>query len=152
GPTRKLPTTPTARRSRSSPSPTGARCSSCWTPSRRTERVGRLSWLDVDADVAADLKDLSATLAGIAAVLDIDRLRAPVDGLREQAARPDLWNDVEHAEQVNSKLAHKQGDLRRVLGLRQRLDDLEVLYELAEEGDDEGTRGEAEIEHQRLRN
>jgi peptide chain release factor 2 len=105
----------------------------------------------VNTDVVADLKDLAATLAGIEAVLDIDRLRAQVAQLQEQATRPDLWDDVEHAQQVNSKLSHKQGDLRRVLGLRQRLEDVEVLYELAEEGADQGARTEAETEHHRLR-
>ncbi|HEY3895445.1 MAG TPA: peptide chain release factor 2 [Pseudonocardiaceae bacterium] len=105
----------------------------------------------MNADVAADLKDLTATLTGIETVLDIDRLRAQVAELQEQAARPDLWDDVENAQQVNSKLSHKQGDLRRVLALRQRLEDVEVLYELAEEGDDESTRSEADTEHNRLR-
>jgi peptide chain release factor 2 len=105
----------------------------------------------VNTDLAADLKDLAATLAGIEAALDVDRLRAQVAELQEQVSRPDLWDDVEHAQQVNSKLAHKQGDLRRVFGLRQRLDDVEVLYELAEEGADEGARSEAETEHRRLR-
>ncbi|MBV9059606.1 MAG: peptide chain release factor 2 [Pseudonocardiales bacterium] len=105
----------------------------------------------MNADVAADLKDLDATLSGIEAALDIDQLRAQVAQLQEQAARPDLWNDVEHAQQVNSKLAHKQGDLRRVEGLRQRLEDVAVLYELAEEGADESARSEAEMERDRLR-
>ncbi|MGH3915114.1 MAG: peptide chain release factor 2 [Pseudonocardiaceae bacterium] len=105
----------------------------------------------MDADLATDLKDLAGTLAGIEAVLDVDRIRAQVAELENEAARPDLWDDVEHAQQVNSKLAHKQGDLRRVVGLRQRLDDVEVLYELAEEGADEAARSEAEAEHKRLR-
>jgi peptide chain release factor 2 len=104
----------------------------------------------VNADVAAELKDLAGTLAGIETVLDIDRLRSQVATLEQEAGRPDLWDDVEHAQQVNSKLAHKQGDLRRVLGLRQRLDDVEVLYELAEEGADEDARHEAETERTRL--
>ncbi|MGH3799448.1 MAG: PCRF domain-containing protein, partial [Pseudonocardiaceae bacterium] len=104
----------------------------------------------MNTDVAADLKDLAGTLAGIEAVLDIDRLRAQVAELEEQAARPDLWDDVEYAQQVNSKLAHKQGDLRRLLGLRQRLEDVAVLYELAEEGADEGARSEAEAERTKL--
>jgi peptide chain release factor 2 len=38
-----------------------------------------------------------------------------------------------------------------VLGLRQRLEDVEVLYDLAEEGEDESARSEAEAEHRRLR-
>ncbi|MGH4016968.1 MAG: peptide chain release factor 2 [Pseudonocardiaceae bacterium] len=105
----------------------------------------------MNADLAAALKDLAAALAGIEAVLDVDRLRAQVAELEEEAARPDLWDDIEHAQQVNSKLAHQQGDLRRVVGLRQRLDDVEVLYELAEEGADEAARSEAEAEHRKLR-
>ena len=104
----------------------------------------------MNADVAAELKELAGTLAGIEAVLDIDRLRSQVATLEQEAGRPDLWDDVEHAQQVNSKLAQKQGDLRRVLGLRQRLDDVEVLYELAEEGADEDARREAETERTRL--
>ncbi|MGH8938200.1 MAG: peptide chain release factor 2, partial [Actinomycetes bacterium] len=81
----------------------------------------------------------------------IDRLRAQVAELELEAARPDLWDDVDHAQQVNSKLAHKQGDLRRVAGLRQRLEDVEVLFELAEEGADEASRAEAEAELKTLR-
>ncbi|HEY6424793.1 MAG TPA: peptide chain release factor 2 [Pseudonocardiaceae bacterium] len=100
----------------------------------------------MNPDVAADLKDLAATLAGIESVLDIGRLQAEVTELEEQAGRPDLWEDIEHAQQVNSKLAHKQGDLKRVVGLRQRLTDVEIMYELAEEGADEAARSEAEAE------
>ncbi len=105
----------------------------------------------MNPDVATDLKDMAGTLAGIEAALDVDRIRAQVAELETEAARPDLWDDIEHAQQVNSKLAHKQGDLRRVVGLRRRLDDVEVLYELAEEGADEAARSEAETEHKKLR-
>ncbi len=105
----------------------------------------------MNPDVATDLKDLAATLAGIEGALGIDRLRAQVAELEQEAARPDLWDDAEHAQQVNSKLSHKQGDLRRVAGLRQRLEDVEVLYELAEEGADEAARAEAEAELKTLR-
>ncbi|MGH3911387.1 MAG: PCRF domain-containing protein, partial [Pseudonocardiaceae bacterium] len=105
----------------------------------------------MNPDVATDLKDLAGTLAGIEGALGIDRLRAQVAELELEAARPDLWDDVDHAQQVNSKLAHKQGDLRRVAGLRQRLEDVEVLYELAEEGADEASRAEAGAELTTLR-
>ncbi|MGH3977503.1 MAG: peptide chain release factor 2 [Pseudonocardiaceae bacterium] len=105
----------------------------------------------MNTDVAADLKDLATTLTGIEAVVDIDRLRAEVAELEQEASRPDLWDDAEHAQQVNSRLAYRQGDLRRIVGLRQRLADVEVLYELAEEGADEDARKEAEAERAKLR-
>jgi peptide chain release factor 2 len=104
----------------------------------------------VDPDIAAQLKDLSATLAGIEGVMNVDALRAEVAELETQASDPGLWSDVENAQRVTSRLSHKQGELRRVEELRQRLDDLTVLYELAEEEGDQGSLAEAESERVRL--
>jgi peptide chain release factor 2 len=104
----------------------------------------------VDPDIAAQLKDLSATLAGIEGVVDVDALRAEVADLEARASDPGLWSDVENAQRVTSRLSHKQGELRRVEELRQRLDDLNVLYELAEEEADQGSLAEAEAERARL--
>jgi peptide chain release factor 2 len=107
----------------------------------------------VDPDVAADLKDLSSTLGTIETVMDVVALRAEIAELEAQAARPDLWSDVENAQRVTSRLSHKQGELRRVTELRQRLEDLEVLYELASEDTAEGDEvvAEADAERARLR-
>jgi peptide chain release factor 2 len=87
----------------------------------------------VNPDVAADLNDLSDTLASVEAVTDLAALRVQIADLEQQAARPDLWDDPESAQKVTSQLSHKQSELRRLEELRQRLDDLSVLYELAEE-------------------
>ncbi|CCH28353.1 peptide chain release factor 2 [Actinosynnema sp. NPDC047251] len=105
----------------------------------------------MNPDVEADIKDLSATLASIEAVMDLASLRAQVAELEEAAARPDLWDDQEQAQRVTSQLSHKQGELRRVVALRDRLDDLSVLYELAEDEGDEGSLAEADTEHRKLR-
>jgi peptide chain release factor 2 len=71
--------------------------------------------------------------------------------LEQQASAPDLWNDVEYAQRVTSKLSNVQNEIRRVEDLRRRLDDAEVLYELAQEADDADSRGEAEREIATLR-
>ena len=91
----------------------------------------------VHPDVIADLAELETTLKTIESVLDVEELRRRIDELEHQAADPTLWNDQEHAQQVTSQLSHAQSELRRVEELRQRLDDLPILYELAEgeEGD-----------------
>ncbi|QTR06109.1 peptide chain release factor 2, partial [Saccharothrix algeriensis] len=49
--------------------------------------------------------------------MDLASLRAQVAELEEAAARPDLWDDQEKAQRVTSQLSHKQGELRRVVGL-----------------------------------
>jgi peptide chain release factor 2 len=105
----------------------------------------------VNPDVEADIKDLSATLGSIEAVLDLDTLRAQVADLEEQAALPDLWNDQEQAQKVTSALSHKQGELRRITSLRSRLDDLGIMYELAEDEGDADSIADAETERAKLR-
>ncbi|WP_017976362.1 peptide chain release factor 2 [Actinopolyspora halophila] len=105
----------------------------------------------MNPDVAAELKDLSETLQGIERVMDLDALRAKIAELEEEAARPDLWENVEYAQQINSQLVYKQGDLRKITGLRQRLQDLEVLYQLGEDEDDKASVAEAEQERTQLK-
>ncbi len=102
-------------------------------------------------DILQELKELEGTLTSIEAVLDLDAMRRQVAELEEQAAAPDLWNDQERAQQVTSRLSNLQGELNRVAGLRRRIDDLPVLFELAEEADDAATRAEALVELRALR-
>jgi len=54
------------------------------------------------------------------------------------ASDPKLWDDQANAQRVTSQLSHTQGELRRIEQLRQRLDDLPVLYEMAAEEDGAG--------------
>jgi peptide chain release factor 2 len=105
----------------------------------------------VNPDVAADLKDLSTTLEGIEVVTNVPALRAEIADLSDQAGQPDLWNDSEAAQKVTSRLAHAQGELRRVEDLRRRLEDLPVLYELAEDEGDAGAVADADAERAKLR-
>ncbi len=82
-------------------------------------------------DYDAEIKDLSHTLAEIESVLDLPKLRDQVADLEQQAAAPDLWDDVARAQQVTSKLSSVQADLRKVEDLRRRVDDLSIMLELA---------------------
>ncbi|MBK0869927.1 peptide chain release factor 2 [Saccharopolyspora sp. HNM0986] len=105
----------------------------------------------MNPDVAADLKELSTTLEGIESVMDLDAVRAQIAELEAEAAKPDLWDDVEHAQQVSSQLVHRQNELRKVTDLRQRVEDLEVLYQLGEDEGDQASVAEADEERNRLK-
>jgi len=85
-------------------------------------------------------------MSSIEAVVDLDSLRAEIKRLNDEAAAPDLWDDQAKAQKVTSRLSYVQGELNRVETLRRRLDDLEVLTELAEAEDDADTRTEVETE------
>jgi len=97
-------------------------------------------------DVSEELKSLSSTMESIEAVLDLDKMRAEIAVLEEQAAAPSLWDNPEEAQKITSKLSHLQSEVRKAEALRGRIDDLAVLFEMAEEEDDPDTRAEAEAE------
>src|ERR1700691_111020 len=94
-------------------------------------------------DPADELQDLSSKLTGVEVVLDLDAMRREADGLRETASSPTLWEDQEKAQAVTRRLAYLEGEISRVESLRSRLDDNQVMFELAESENDEPTREEA---------
>ena len=100
-------------------------------------------------DVASDIESLSDTLTTIEKVLDLDALAERERELELTAADPTLWDDPANAQKVTSDLSHTQSTLKKVRGLRQRVDDLPVMYELAEE-EGEGT-DLADAEREELR-
>ena len=97
----------------------------------------------LDLDFSARIRALRSTYADIAAVTDLPKLDREIIELEEQAAAPDLWDDPAAAQKVTSGLSHRQARVKRLRGVEQRLDDLEVLIELAEEADDEDSAAEA---------
>ena len=102
-------------------------------------------------DVQGDLDTLDATLASIEKVLDIPRLRIELGDLEEQAGAPDLWDDTAKAQEITTRLSTVQSDIERVEGLRRRLDDLSVLFQMAAEESDETTLNEAHTELDKLK-
>jgi peptide chain release factor 2 len=115
-----------------------------------------VTWSAVEPDRQADIAALDSALTTVERVLDVDGLRTRIEKLEQEASDPKLWDDQANAQRVTSELSHTQGELRRVEELRQRLDDLPVLYELAAE-EQEGAasgieaRAEADAELKALR-
>jgi peptide chain release factor 2 len=100
----------------------------------------------VAIDFPTQLRELRTKLDSILEVSDLPGLEKQVAELSDQAAAPDLWDDPDRAQGVTSKLSHVQAELDRLGRARQRLDDLEVLVELAEAEDDAEALAEAERE------
>ncbi len=101
-------------------------------------------------DIDARIKELRATMRTIEQVLDLDRMRAEIADLSEQVAAPDLWDDQTNAQRVTGRLSTLQSELDRFSGLTSRLDDLEVLVELAGEESDADALTEAHTELDRV--
>lgn len=87
-------------------------------------------------ELSETLHDLDRALTSIEAVIDPATKKTQIAKLEQEAAAPDLWNDQANAQRVTSQLSRLQSDVERVEKLRERLDDVQVLLELAvEEGD-----------------
>ncbi len=100
----------------------------------------------VDLDISEQIASLRSTFGDIRAVVDVEKLRADIEDLSAQAGEPNLWDDTEKAQQVTSALSHRQAELAKLTSIEGRLDDLEVLVDMANEGDDQESATEAEAE------
>ncbi len=91
---------------------------------------------------ADELAAARARVAQLEADLDIAVKRDRRGELQERAAEPGLWDDPDRARQMTTQLSRLDEELTRFDALLERLDDLEVLAELAEEEGDAASAAE----------
>jgi len=78
-----------------------------------------------------EIDAIDATLASIEKVLDLPKLRKQAEELEVEAGVPNLWDDPEAAQKITSRLSRVQSEIAKLSGLRQRVEDLPILFELA---------------------
>jgi peptide chain release factor 2 len=84
-------------------------------------------------DVSDDISALRKRHDEAATYLKVAELRARQPQLETEASRPDLWDDAEQARKITGELSSVNDDLEKYDGLGERIDDVEVLAELARE-------------------
>jgi peptide chain release factor 2 len=87
--------------------------------------------------------DFAPCSTSFGGVFDADSIRARLEALETESARPDLWDDPEAAGRIMRDKSEVERDVAFFDVLQASLDDAEVLLELAAEADDGATRGEA---------
>ena len=97
-------------------------------------------------DFSDDIKDLRRRLDEAHEYLKIGYGRNRLQELEDEVARPDLWDDQERAKKVNAEYAAVKGDVESYDALAQRIDDLDVLHELARDENDESQEPEIDAE------
>ena len=104
-------------------------------------------WADmIELDISEQVAALRSTFADIRSVVGVERLQAEIADLSEQAGVPDLWDDTEKAQKVTSDLSHRQAELAKINSIESRLDDIEIMVELANEEDDESAASDVQAE------
>ena len=102
-------------------------------------------------DFNAEIRTLTATMKTIGQVLDLDAMRTEIADLGEQVASPDLWDDQENAQRITGRLSTLNGEMERFTSLADRIDDLEIMAEMAAEEGDADSLAEAQIELDRIK-
>lgn len=95
------------------------------------------------SDPGAFVAELRKRLDEARGFLDLEGKGAELDDLRDQASSPDLWDHPNRARVVGQRLARYEGLFDKVQGLDTKIEDAEVLLELATEAGDEVSRKEA---------
>ena len=101
-------------------------------------------------DFDSEIKQLQATMSTIGKVLDLPAVESEIADLAEQLAAPDLWDDQTNATRVTGRLSALQGEVDRFSSLQSRIDDLELMVEMAREENDTDALADAERELARL--
>lgn len=94
-------------------------------------------------DPKATLAELRQRLIEARRFLDLETKEGELEELRQRASAPDLWDDQDEARAVSRRLARYEGLFDMVRSLSAKIDDAEVLWELADEAGDDASRREA---------
>ena len=103
-----------------------------------------------DLDLSSEIASVRETFASVRQVVDLERLASEIVRLKEEASAPNLWDDAEAAQKVTSALSRAQSQLTKLNEVQSRLDDLEVLVEMANAESDSAAQSEAKAELQSL--
>ncbi len=103
-----------------------------------------------ELDLSTEIRALRETFASVRQVVDVSRLAAEIEQLKVEASDPNIWDDAARAQTVTSKLSRSQSQLSKLTDVEARLDDLEVLIEMANAEADAGVQVEAKQELAKL--
>jgi peptide chain release factor 2 len=102
-------------------------------------------------DFNEDLADVARRVRDARQYLRIDDARTRLSELEAAASDPALWDDPDRARKVTSDLSAVRDDVDLVDDLERRLSDVQTLYELGREEDDDSVEVEVQGELDALR-
>jgi len=99
-----------------------------------------------EIDLSQEIRALRDTFSSIRDVIDVPRLELEIIELKDAASDPNIWDDTARAQAVTSKLSRAQAQITQLASVDSRLDDLEVLIEMANAEADASVQTEAKAE------
>ena len=98
-----------------------------------------------------EITSLQAMLEETEKSLNIAGLREQLIEYQEDMASPGFWDDVDRAQKINQKMRSCEGRIKHYESLVSRIEDVDVMMELAQEDGGDEMSGEIERELKALR-
>jgi len=95
-------------------------------------------------DLTPELDALQTRLHDAERYLGLADKQSRLAELETEVARPDLWDDAEHARKISTEYGRVNEDVKLLTDFAGRVDDAVTLYELATEEEDESVAAELE--------
>src|ERR1700691_128699 len=102
-------------------------------------------------DFTEDLAEVARRVREAHHYLGINEARGRLAELETAASAPDLWDDPDRARKVSGALSVVRDDVELVDELERRVSDVQTLFELGREEDDDSVESEIEAEIADLR-
>src|SRR4249920_1350926 len=93
-------------------------------------------------DFTEDLAEVARRVSEAHHYLGIDEARDRLAALEVKASAPDLWDDPDRARKVSGELSVVRDDVVLVDDLERRVSDVQTLFDLAREEDDDSVESE----------
>ncbi len=90
----------------------------------------------MDYEVHKAFEDAQKTLKDLSESLDLDSRNARIAEIDAIIAAPDFWNNPEAGQEIMQEKKRLEGKVVRYHELEEKIDDLEVMFELAKEDSD----------------
>ncbi|WP_457755305.1 peptide chain release factor 2 [Thermovibrio ammonificans] len=95
-------------------------------------------------ELKEQVSKLKEKYAEIRGYFDLDKMKRRLSEIEEEMASPDFWNDPKKAQSLSVERNHLEQELEAFKSVEQKIEDSEVLIEMAEEEQDGSLLDEAE--------
>lgn len=104
----------------------------------------------ITEELKLDIPELEASLREASESLKPDEMRKKLAELEAKTVEAGFWDDQEKAQKIMKEKKSIEDRLAELDGLVTKLEDIQVMIEMAEEADDEATAQEAKAEKEQL--
>jgi len=77
-------------------------------------------------------------------IFELPKKKEELKKFQKQSSNPDIWNNPEKAQSINRRISDLSDEIQSYENIQSKLDDLQVMLELAIEEDDESIKEEIE--------